>query len=558
MVNKTILDDRYKILKTLGTGGTSTVYLAENIRLGTYWAVKVIKKEPGRGINLLAEPNILKKLSHPALPRIFDILEDNDNVYIIIDYIDGSTLNEELKKAGKFPEARVLEWARQLCEVLIYLHTFEPHPIIYRDMKPSNIMLTKEGKVYLIDFGTAREFKEEAGNDTIYIGTRGYAPPEQYGSGQTNATTDIYSFGVTLYQLVTGKSPNEPPFELKPVRYFDMSLSEGIEHIISRCTKLDPRERYQSVREVLEDIINVQKPDSNTNQTESFIHAAVHTSFKRLVLAVWDNTEFACELAYMAARMTGLRVLLIELEPIMPKSAIYLGLKAEQDKGCDGGTEGYGFNALKAAIEEDRLDYSLIEKVCLKRRDVKNLSVLTEAVDFNELPGYEDINLPVLIECAYNNYDITILATGRQIFDKFTVLSLQKSDYNLAALTASMDRLAEFEKYILYMQKKHNITVEKTRLVAYEYKKEINLPAAVLRNFICRDNFIGSITYNSRREKSRNMDSCYAKWEYKHNLKEYAGILSGFNIIPKRTFGSILNELGKGIFLFLRKRFSSS
>lgn len=257
-----IFDSKYEILKILGSGGMGTVYLAQNIKLGTLWAIKEVNKKLGDRVNLLAEPNILKKLSHPSLPRIFDIIEDESHIYIIMDYIEGIPLDKELEKRESFPEKQVVEWAKQICEALKYLHSMKPNPIIYRDMKPSNLIITGSGEIKIIDFGIAREFKKESTADTIYIGTRGYAAPEQYGTSQTDARTDIYSLGVTLYHMLTGISPNEPPYEIKPVREINPKLSRGIEYIISKCTKQDPAKRYQSVESLLKDLKNIKKFDA--------------------------------------------------------------------------------------------------------------------------------------------------------------------------------------------------------------------------------------------------------------------------------------------------------
>jgi len=253
---------RYRILGILGQGGMSTVYLAENVKLGTLWAIKEINKASNSMVDLLVEPNMLKKLKHPALPRIFDIFEDDRSIYIIEDYIEGTPLDKKLIRCGKIPEEIVVMWAKEICDVLLYLHSIRPNPIIYRDMKPSNIILTKEGKIKLIDFGIAREYKIESANDTAYIGTRGYAAPEQYGAAQTDVRTDIYGLGVTLYHILTGKSPKEPPFEIRPIREFDEGLSVGMEYIIEKCTKPNPSQRYQSVEELMEALESLNKFDA--------------------------------------------------------------------------------------------------------------------------------------------------------------------------------------------------------------------------------------------------------------------------------------------------------
>lgn len=256
--NKDIIGGKYKILDTIGKGGMSTVYKVINLNFNKVWAIKQVRLNRDTPIDFLAEPKILKDLDHPALPRIVDIIYEEDFLYIVLDFIDGTSLDTFLDQSISIPETKIITWAKDLCDVLNYLHTQE-QPIIYRDMKPSNIMLTKDGRIKLIDFGIARQYKENSSADTVVIGTRGYAAPEQYGNHQTDARTDIYSLGVTLYHLATGKGPNDPPYELLPVRQINPKLSEGLEHIIKKCTEQDPKMRYQSVKELQADFNNIEK-----------------------------------------------------------------------------------------------------------------------------------------------------------------------------------------------------------------------------------------------------------------------------------------------------------
>jgi serine/threonine protein kinase len=256
----TLFENKYQVIDVLGKGGMSTVYLAKDIHIQKLWAIKQVNKDINSNrIDLMAETNILKKLDHSALPRIVDIIDKQDSVYVVLDFIDGISLDKKLQQVKIIDEETVIDWAKQICDVLQYLHSQKPNPIIYRDMKPGNLMLTTQGKIKLIDFGIAREYKEDASKDTTYIGTKGYAAPEQYGTYQTDGRTDIYSLGVTLYHLITGRGPNDPPFEIKPVRQINSSLSEGIEIIIEKCTKQDPSLRYQSIKELLYDLQNINK-----------------------------------------------------------------------------------------------------------------------------------------------------------------------------------------------------------------------------------------------------------------------------------------------------------
>lgn len=251
-----LVDGKYKILNKVGQGGMSVVYLAMNEKANKQWAVKEVRKDGVKDFEivkqgLVAETDILKKLSHPNLPSIIDVIDTDESFIIIMDYIQGNSLNKALEEFGAQPQENVIAWAKQLCDVLGYLHTRNP-AIIYRDMKPANIMLKPDGNVTLIDFGTAREYKDKNLADTTCLGTVGYAAPEQFGGmGQTDARTDIYCLGATLYHLVTGKNPCEPPYEIRPIREINPSLSSGLERIILKCTQRDPNDRYQSAAELM-------------------------------------------------------------------------------------------------------------------------------------------------------------------------------------------------------------------------------------------------------------------------------------------------------------------
>ena len=270
-----LVDGKYKILNKVGQGGMSVVYLAMNEKANKQWAVKEVRKDGIKDFEvvkqgLVAETDILKKLSHPNLPSIVDVIDTEDSFIIIMDYIQGNSLNKALDEYGAQPQDHVIAWAKQLCDVLGYLHTRTP-PIVYRDMKPSNVMLSPDGKkVTLIYFGTAREYKSQNIADTTCLGTIGYAAPEQFGGqGQTDARTDIYCLGATLYHLVTGQNPCEPPYEIKPIREWNPALSEGLEKIIMKCTQKNPDDRYQSCSELRYDLDHYEELDAKTRKKQA-------------------------------------------------------------------------------------------------------------------------------------------------------------------------------------------------------------------------------------------------------------------------------------------------
>ena len=294
-----VIDGKYEILKEIGRGGMSIVYLAMDKRLNKQWAVKEIPKRALDKNNevvvqsAIAEANMIKRLDHPAIVRIVDIINNDDVIYIIEDYIEGETLGTIVENNGAQPQELVIEWAMQICEALEYLHTRKP-PIIYRDMKPTNVMLKPEGNVKIIDFGIAREYKERGLADTVSLGTRGYAAPEQFGGrGQTDARTDVYCLGVTMYHLVTGQNPCDPPYEIKPIRHWNPQLSAGLEAIIEKCTQANPNDRYQSCAELLYALHHYEE------------YGAVYRLRQKRKLGVFIAAAAAC-IVFLLTGVTGL------------------------------------------------------------------------------------------------------------------------------------------------------------------------------------------------------------------------------------------------------------
>ena len=279
-----LLDGKYKILNKIGQGGMSVVYLAMNEKANKQWAIKEMRKEKNKNYeimkqSLITETNLLKELKHPYLPSIADIIESDDTIIIVMDYVEGRPLSDILTEEGTIEEDKVADYAIQLCDVLDYLHSQKP-PIIYRDLKPANIMLRPDGKITLIDFGTARKYNYDSVADTTCLGTIGYAAPEQFAGEtlrQTDARTDIYNLGATMYHLLTGVNPSEPPYELYPIRRWDESLSNGLEKIILRATRKDPDKRFNDCKEMSYALQHFRDLDDSyiaTQKKKMFLFAA--------------------------------------------------------------------------------------------------------------------------------------------------------------------------------------------------------------------------------------------------------------------------------------------
>ncbi len=252
----TFLNNRYILLGKVGQGGMGAVYKAVDTKTDKTVAIKEMSNsaifdqdEKARAIaSFEREAELLTRLNHVHLPNVSDKFVIDDRHYLVMEFIEGQTLQEMLDEKGQFPEKTVLAWSRQLCDVLSYLHK-QPQPIIFRDLKPDNIMLTRSGDVKLIDFGIVRFFKPGQQKDTVALGTLGYAAPEAF-SGQTSTRSDIYSLGVTLFALLTGEDVSDyPPMQALPrVRSKRRGISADTDNLIATATAYNPAKRFRDAR----------------------------------------------------------------------------------------------------------------------------------------------------------------------------------------------------------------------------------------------------------------------------------------------------------------------
>jgi eukaryotic-like serine/threonine-protein kinase len=269
----TVLEDRYEILRICGRGGMSTVYTARDLRFHHVERLCAIKEmhvaAPDdqtrvlRIANFEQEAAMLATLSHQAIPKIFDFFADGGLVYLVLEFIEGENLESVIDNSAKpVPESTMVDWALQILNVLSYLHDHEPEPIVFRDMKPSNIMLRPDGRVALIDFGIARTFQPL--QKGTMIGTEGYAPPEQY-RGIAEPRGDLYALGATLHHLATRTDPRtETPFtfEQRPVRQSNPELSREFEEILNRVLSYSAADRFPSARSMAEALASIDTDQS--------------------------------------------------------------------------------------------------------------------------------------------------------------------------------------------------------------------------------------------------------------------------------------------------------
>ena len=244
MIVGEIINNKWKIVSVVGIGSSAKVYLAIDEHLHKQVVIKEYNNAIKNEYQFLVqhEVNILNSLKHSGIPQIYDIIDDNTNLVIIMEYIQGRTINIIIQENSPFTEKYAINISKQLISILRYIHS---NNIIYRDLKPSNIMITNTNKVVLVDFGAAMMQPLMESQNIICIGTKGYAAPEQFDNDkQQDFWTDIYGFGATLYYMLTGVSPvNIHSFSIKEV---NANFSNALEFIILKCTQLNPKDRYQN------------------------------------------------------------------------------------------------------------------------------------------------------------------------------------------------------------------------------------------------------------------------------------------------------------------------
>jgi serine/threonine protein kinase len=286
-----LIANRYKPGTILGRGGIGEVREAEDTRLqNRKVALKEIRiNQRDRTQNDLnfkifeKESKLLSTLKHQGIPEIFDSFILEDKAYLVMEYINGQNLESVIKASeGGIQENNIIEWGIEIAEILKYLHRHKP-PVIFRDIKPANIILQEDGKIKLVDFGIARTFSLDKKSTVLMSrGTIGYAPPEQFTENEdTDERSDIYSLGATLHHIATGRDPRQrPPFSFEPVRKIRSELSESLEIIISKCLEKEKINRYQTIEQVIRDLKKLRAgkkvaADNNPASNSSRIFTAI-------------------------------------------------------------------------------------------------------------------------------------------------------------------------------------------------------------------------------------------------------------------------------------------
>ncbi|MEW6558042.1 MAG: serine/threonine-protein kinase, partial [Elusimicrobiota bacterium] len=282
-----ILENHYKVVNLIKKGGMGAVYKAEDIKSNSIYAIKELIPPLGTSLEqeqakqwFKREAELLKKLKHPNFPKISDNFISNGRYYLVMTYIDGQDLETILEKEGNpgLPEQKVIDWAKQILEFLDYLHNQSP-PVIYRDIKPSNIMLNKNNQIVLVDFGIARVIHQNSQTTKTIIGTEGYCPVEQY-RGKAEPRSDLYSLGATMHHLLTGMSPI--PFKFDPLSTSNPNISSNLENIVMKALNDDLNKRFLSAKQMINALKGVNSLKNTSLEVQSNQSNRIDTQGKNI------------------------------------------------------------------------------------------------------------------------------------------------------------------------------------------------------------------------------------------------------------------------------------
>ncbi len=454
----TLLKNRYQLDRLLGQGGMGAVYKAvDNSFNNRLVAVKEMSRAGLSDVRVQEaeeafqrEANLLAGLTHPNLPRIYDNFTEEERSYLVMDFIEGETMEDYLEHAngGPLPLEQVLAWGKELCDVLGYLHEQQP-PIIFRDLKPSNVMIGKSGHVFLIDFGIARIFKPGKSHDTVALGSPGYAAPEQYGKSQSSPRSDIYSLGALLHSLLTGVDPSEQPFFFQPASQANAAVPKELEDLLKRMLEMNAESRPESMRVVAEILVRIERQ----------LHSGILTSAPlsngntRATQSKADATSVLLQDAYALYTQKRVR----EATAIYDRALQIDNTNAQawQGRGLTQALDGHHRDALSAFDKALQLDTSLTTAWVGKGTALSMLRRNNEALQaFDRALSLDPINA-----AAWNGRGAVLSALGKQEpaltsfenalhFDRYLAQAWSNKGLVLRQLRRFQEALQAFEQAI--------------------------------------------------------------------------------------------------------------
>ena len=319
----TVLNNIYRVVKLLGKGSMGNVYLVERIEDDKKFVIKelIFSKDTILNLNdaweiFKREAEFMAKFDHPGIPKMYGVFSQNGKEYLTMDYIEGKTLEEIINSSWKPVEKnKAITWTIRIAEIIDYLHNSFQKPLVYRDLKPSNIIIKPEEKPVLVDFGIARYYNPDKSSDTFNYGTPGYAAPEQYkGKGQSTPQSDIFGLGAILFQMLTGYDPSLKPLQFPSMKSLNPDISEELESTIFKAIQLDPMNRYISIREFKE-ILQKYLKDTEEKHTVIWTENMEHSQNLAVTIAKIGESFIKVPAAIMV--LSGLSLVLVTISMIL-------------------------------------------------------------------------------------------------------------------------------------------------------------------------------------------------------------------------------------------------
>lgn len=540
------IEDRYLVQDQIG----KETYIAVNLSSGVKW---ILKELP-----FLASTEILPLLQivrHPSLPRIFEVFQMEGKSYYLLEYIEGITLHDLCMKAGgKLPYLDACEYMGSLCRTLSFLHTQIGVTLLHLDIKPGNIILTKNRLPCLIDYGTMQVQKSVPGEmDPVQIsfyGTPGYAPPEILQGKCPTEQSDIFMAGMTLFRLVTGLEP-DPSFK-NDVKSFTSMMPAALAKIILKCIMNHPEDRYGHAGELaldLEVICNtslryetysscecdttVTLQDSppadayEPSKSGAAEYSAKKRNFQNRVLCIWDNSQFAAELATVLAKQKK-RVLLIDADLLSPEIDLLLDIR----DSLGSNRILMGNSSLSDLMEEfakKRLTNETV-KLFAQKTNIDTLSCICGNYRMEDYEYYSTDGLVEIIKAASMGYDTVIVSCGKFIYDEFTCVSLICSDLVFIPIAANSMQFREFNRYINFLSGRKQLEKKKIFYVGFDYHPSEDLSYGVCDE-LCSGSYIGNISYSPKRRMMQGSKRNYVNVMEQKIEKQYLGIIKKSSII---------------------------
>ncbi|MHB1485160.1 MAG: protein kinase domain-containing protein [Saccharofermentanales bacterium] len=538
------IDDRYIVQEQLG----KETFLVMNVFSGVRWILKsmplLVKKET---------IELLQKIRHPSLPRIFEMIDVDNITYFLLEYIDGISLSEHCRESGgKLSYINACEYMATISRAIYFLHTQNSISLLHLDIKPGNIILMNNNLPCLIDYGTAQDLNGRTNGKSevnSFYGTPGYAPPEMIQGMKPTEQSDIFMIGMTLFRLVSGIEPNA---SLRiEAKLLTSMMPAAIAKIISRCVMNDPGDRYGNAGELAYDLeiacdttlshdtyqgreCGFQAVLEDTAAAREYNHSISadkenRSEFKGKrknsqdrVICIWDNSQFAVELAYVLAKQKK-KVLLMDVDLLSPGIDLLVELRDNVSKNSSSLLGDNSFSDLMEEYAKKRMNIDTI-RMFAQKTQIETLSCICGNYRMEDYEYYSTEGLVEIIKTASMGYDFVVISCGKFIYDEFTCVAQICADKIFIPINANGMQFREFNRYINFLSGRKQLESEKILFVGFDYHPNEDLSHGTCDE-LCNGSFIGIISYSQKRRMMQGTRKPYINAMESKIEKQYLKII---------------------------------